>query len=320
MNTEVTDMLTTQDLVKRFNLKVIAGEAGLNRPIHNTDISRPGLEMAGYFSHYASNRIQLLGTTELSFYNLLPDEDRQGRMRKLCRPETPAIIITRGLEAPEELLEASKALDTPLIYVDEATTRVMGRLTSYLEHELANSTALHGVLVDVYGIGVLITGDSGIGKSETALELVKRGHRLVADDNVEIKEINKNELIGKPPKIIEHLLEIRGLGIINVMTLFGAGSILTQKRIRLNINLETWDQNKLYDRVGLNHETLKILDTEITKKTVPVRPGRNVAVIIEVSAMNYRLNIMGINTAEEFNERLNAEILRNSTHQKGDKE
>ncbi|ANQ89004.1 HPr kinase/phosphorylase [Staphylococcus pseudintermedius] len=311
-------MLTTQDLVKRFNLNVVAGEAGLNRPIRNTDISRPGLEMAGYFSHYASNRIQLLGTTELSFYNLLPDAERKGRMRKLCRPETPAIIITRGHDAPDELLEAAEELDTPLIYVEEATTRVMGRLTTYLEHELANSTSLHGVLVDVYGVGVLITGDSGIGKSETALELVKRGHRLVADDNVEIKEITKDQLIGKAPKIIEHLLEIRGLGIINVMTLFGAGSILTRKRIRLNINLETWHQDKLYDRVGLNHETLKILDTEITKKTIPVRPGRNVAVIIEVAAMNYRLNIMGINTAEEFNERLNAEILKNSQQNKGD--
>ncbi|HAR6525160.1 TPA: HPr kinase/phosphorylase [Staphylococcus pseudintermedius] len=311
-------MLTTQDLVKRFNLNVVAGEVGLNRPIRNTDISRPGLEMAGYFSHYASNRIQLLGTTELSFYNLLPDAERKGRMRKLCRPETPAIIITRGHDAPDELLEAAEELDTPLIYVEEATTRVMGRLTTYLEHELANSTSLHGVLVDVYGVGVLITGDSGIGKSETALELVKRGHRLVADDNVEIKEITKDQLIGKAPKIIEHLLEIRGLGIINVMTLFGAGSILTQKRIRLNINLETWHQDKLYDRVGLNHETLKILDTEITKKTIPVRPGRNVAVIIEVAAMNYRLNIMGINTAEEFNERLNAEILKNSQQDKGD--
>ena len=139
---------------------------------------------------------------------------------------------------------------------------------------------------------------------------MKRGHRLVADDNVEIREITKDELIGTPPKLIEHLLEIRGLGIINVMTLFGAGSILTQKQIRLNINLENWDKDKLYDRVGLNEETLQILDTEITKKTIPVRPGRNVAVIIEVAAMNYRLNIMGINTAEEFNQRLNEEILK----------
>ncbi|QLK85535.1 HPr(Ser) kinase/phosphatase [Staphylococcus sp. 17KM0847] len=311
-------MLTTQDVVERFKLNVVAGKGGLNRPIQNTDISRPGLVMAGYFSHYSSNRIQILGTTELSFYNLLSDEERSGRMRKLCQPETPAIIITRGYKAPEELLCASEETNTPLLYVEEATTRVMGRLTSYLEHELANSTSIHGVLVDVYGVGVLITGDSGVGKSETALELVKRGHRLVADDNVEIKEVVKDELIGKPPKIIEHLLEIRGLGIINVMTLFGAGSILTKKRIHLNINLETWREGKLYDRIGLSEETLQILDTNITKKTIPIRPGRNVAVIIEVAAMNYRLNVMGINTAEEFNQRLNAEIMKNSQKKQGE--
>ncbi|EHS03922.1 HPr(Ser) kinase/phosphatase-like protein [Staphylococcus lugdunensis VCU139] len=263
------------------------------------------------FSHYASDRIQLLGTTELSFYNLLPDDERQGRMRKLCRPDTPAIIVTRGLEPPKELIEAATEMNTPLIVSSDATTSLMSRLTTFLEHQLARSTSLHGVLVDVYGVGVLITGDSGIGKSETALELVKRGHRLVADDNVEIREISKDELIGKPPKLIEHLLEIRGLGVINVMTLFGAGSILTEKQIRLNINLENWNKEKLYDRVGLHEEKLRILDTEITKKTIPVRPGRNVAVIIEVAAMNYRLNIMGINTAEEFNERLNAEIRKN---------
>lgn len=307
-------MLTARALVNKFNLQLVAGEEGLDRPIHNTDISRPGLEMAGYFSHYASDRIQLLGTTELSFYNLLPDEERHGRLRKLCRPDTPAIIVTRDIEPPEELVVAAKELGTPLLTSKDATTSLMSRLTTYLEHELAKTTSLHGVLVDVYGVGVLITGDSGIGKSETALELVKRGHRLVADDNVEIREITKDELIGKPPKLIEHLLEIRGLGIINVMTLFGAGSILTEKKIGLNINLENWDKDKLYDRVGLNEETLRILDTEITKKTIPVRPGRNVAVIIEVAAMNYRLNIMGINTAEQFNERLNAEILRKNEH------
>lgn len=301
-------MLTTKKLVELLKLELLAGEKGLKKPIKNTDISRPGLEMAGYFSHYASDRIQLLGTTELSFYNLLPDDEKEGRMRKLCRPDTPAIIVTRGIQPPKELIEAATEMDTPLIVSKDATTSLMSRLTTFLEHQLARTTSLHGVLVDVYGVGVLITGDSGIGKSETALELVKRGHRLVADDNVEIREISKDELIGKPPKLIEHLLEIRGLGIINVMTLFGAGSILTEKQIRLNINLENWNKDKLYDRVGLNEEKLRILDTEITKKTVPVRPGRNVAVIIEVAAMNYRLNIMGINTAEEFNERLNAEI------------
>lgn len=305
-------MISSSKLIEQFNMEVIAGKSGLHRKITETDLSRPGLEMAGYFSHYVSERIQVLGTTELSFYNLLPDEEKKGRMAKLSRPETPAIIITRGLEAPQELIESCDKDHTPLLRSDASTTKLMGQVTTYLERELAPETSLHGVLVDVYGVGVLITGDSGVGKSETALELVKRGHRLVADDNVEIKEINKNELIGKAPKIIEHLLEIRGLGIINVMTLFGAGSILMEKRIKLNINLETWNKEKIYDRVGLNEETLNILDSKITKKTIPVRPGRNLAVIIEVAAMNYRLNNMGINTAEEFNNRLNAEILKNA--------
>lgn len=305
-------MISSSKLIEKFNMEVIAGKSGLHRKVTETDLSRPGLEMAGYFSHYSSDRIQVLGTTELSFYDLLPAEEKAGRMAKLCRPETPAIIITRGLEPPEELIDSCNEQNTPLLKSEASTTKLMGQVTSYLERELAPETSLHGVLVDVYGIGVLITGDSGVGKSETALELVKRGHRLVADDNVEIKEINKNELIGKAPKIIEHLLEIRGLGIINVMTLFGAGSILTEKRIKLNINLETWNKEKIYDRVGLNEETLKILDSKITKKTIPVRPGRNLAVIIEVAAMNYRLNNMGINTAEEFNNRLNAEIMKNA--------
>ncbi len=301
-------MITSNDINANFKLKVLAGEQGMDRVVMNTDISRPGLEMAGYFSHYSSDRIQVLGTTETSFFEMLGKEDKVDRMNKLCRKETPCIIITRGIEPPPELIAACDRKGTPLLSSEDATTSLISKLTSFLETQLAPETSLHGVLVDVYGIGVLITGDSGVGKSETALELVKRGHRLVADDNVEIKEISKNVLMGKPPQLIEHLLEIRGLGIINVMTLFGAGSILQEKRIMLNINLETWNKDKMYDRVGLVEEKLTILDSQITKKTIPVRPGRNLAVIIEVAAMNYRLNALGVNTAEEFNNRLNDQI------------
>lgn len=301
-------MITSEDIKDRFNLILMAGGQGIDRPVVNIDISRPGLEMAGYFSHYSSDRIQVLGTTETSFFEMLSKEDKVDRMNKLCRKETPCIILTRNIDPPEELIAACNRKGTPLFKSEDATTSLISKLTSYLETQLAPETNLHGVLVDVYGIGVLITGDSGVGKSETALELVKRGHRLVADDNVEIKEISRNILMGKPPKLIEHLLEIRGLGIINVMTMFGAGSILPEKRVMLNINLETWDREKVYDRVGLVEETLSILDSKITKKTIPVRPGRNLAVIIEVAAMNYRLNMMGINTAEDFNARLNEQI------------
>lgn len=180
----------------------------------------------------------------------------------------------------------------------------MSRLTNYLESKFAPFTAVHGVLIDIYGVGVLIIGQSGVGKSETALELVKRGHRLVADDNVEIRQEDYESLIGNAPALIEHLLEIRGLGIINVMTLFGASSIRSQKRISMVIQLEIWDEKKQYDRLGLDEDTMKIMDVHLPKATIPVRPGRNLAVIIEVAAMNFRLKRMGVNTAEEFSDRL----------------
>ncbi len=204
----------------------------------------------------------------------------------------------------KNFFEASKHSGVPIIQSPRTTTRVLSRLTNYLESKFAPFTAVHGVLIDIYGVGVLIIGQSGVGKSETALELVKRGHRLVADDNVEIRQEDYESLIGNAPALIEHLLEIRGLGIINVMTLFGASSIRSQKRISMVIQLENWDNKKQYDRLGLDEDTMKIMDVHLPKATIPVRPGRNLAVIIEVAAMNFRLKRMGVNTAEEFSDRL----------------
>lgn len=294
----------TKDIVEKFNLELIAGEEGLNRPITTSDISRPGIELAGYFDYYPSERIQLLGKTELSFAERLTEKDRQDRMGRLCTDITPAIIVTRNLEVPLEMIEAAERESVPLLRSKQKTTGFSGRLTNFLESKLAPTTAIHGVLVDIYGVGVLITGKSGVGKSETALELVKRGHRLVADDCVEIRQEDDDILVGNSPDLIEHLLEIRGLGIINVMTLFGAGAVRSNKKISLVISLELWDQNKQYDRLGLDEEKMKIIDTEITKLTVPVRPGRNLAVIIEVASMNFRLKRMGVNAAQEFTEKL----------------
>ncbi|WP_066175488.1 HPr(Ser) kinase/phosphatase [Bacillus marinisedimentorum] len=294
----------TQDLIKRFNLELIAGEEGIGRPITTSDISRPGLEMAGYFAYYPGDRLQLLGKTELSFYEGLQHAEKANRMERLCQDVTPGIIVSRELDVPEELIEACERESVPLLRSAMKTTRLSSHITNYLESRLAPMTAVHGVLVDVYGVGVMITGNSGVGKSETALELVKRGHRLVADDSVEIRQEDINTLVGTPPELIRHLLEIRGLGIINVMTLFGAGAVRNYKKISLVMNLELWDQNKQYDRLGLEEDKMKIIDTEITKMTVPVRPGRNLAVIIEVAAMNFRLKQMGMNAAEEFSARL----------------
>ncbi|QHE53556.1 HPr(Ser) kinase/phosphatase [Pontibacillus sp. HMF3514] len=294
----------TQDLLDRFELEIVAGEDGAHREIFTSDISRPGMEMAGYFKYYPSERLQLLGKTELSFFNELSDEEQQDRVTKLCTDITPGIVITRGMEVPELLIKAANEAGVPIMRSPYKTTRVISRLTNFLETKFAPFTAIHGVLVDIYGVGVLITGQSGVGKSETALELVKRGHRLVADDSVEIRQEDYDTLIGNSPPLIEHLLEIRGLGIINVMTLFGAGAVRSYKRITMCMHLELWDKNKQYDRLGLEEEMMKIMDVEIPKATIPVRPGRNLAVIIEVAAMNFRLKRMGINAAEEFSDRL----------------
>lgn len=304
----------TKDIVEKFKMELISGEEGINRPITTTDISRPGLEIAGYFEYYPAERIQLLGKTELSFFEKLDPRVRASRMEQLCTDITPGIIVTRDMEVPVELIEAAERESVPVMRSSQKTTRLSSNLTNYLESKLAPTTAVHGVLVDIYGIGVLITGKSGVGKSETALELVKRGHRLVADDCVEIRQEDLGTLIGSSPELIEHLLEIRGLGIINVMTLFGAGAVRSHKRITLIMNLEIWDQKKSYDRLGLDEEKMKIIDTDVTKLTVPVRPGRNLAVIIEVAAMNFRLKRMGVNAAEQFTNRL-ADVIEDGDHE-----
>ncbi len=300
--------VTVKDVQTTFNLEVVVCKEDEERQIHTSDISRPGLEMAGFFNYYTPNRVQILGKRELSFFSNLTSEERIDRMVRLCSQETPAIIIAHGMEVPCELLDAADKAGVPVMKSDIATTKFAGMVTNFLEGKLAPMTAVHGVLVDVYGIGILITGKSGVGKSETALELVKRGHRLVADDLVEIRQVSKNVLIGNAPKLLEHMLEIRGVGIIDMMTLFGAGSVRGDKRIVIVVDLEIWDAEKMYERLGLEDEKIKIMDTELTKLTVPVRPGRNLSVIIEVAAMDYRMKMLGVNAAEEFSKKLDAAI------------
>ncbi|MBP2078933.1 HPr(Ser) kinase/phosphatase [Oceanobacillus polygoni] len=297
-------IVRTSDLLDNFNLTLVAGEDGINREIITSDISRPGIEMTGYFRYYPKERLQLIGKTEMTYFLELTDEEKRNRAENLCTDITPGIVVTRGMTVPQVLIEEANKAGVPILHSPRKTTRVISRLTNYLEEKFAPSTAIHGVLIDIYGVGVLIIGQSGVGKSETALELIKRGHRLVADDNVEIHQEDYESLVGNAPPLIEHLLEIRGLGIINVMTLFGAGSVRSKKRISMVINLENWDEKKQYDRLGLDEDTMKIMDVHLPKATVPVRPGRNLAVIIEVAAMNFRLKRMGVNAAEEFSERL----------------
>ncbi|WP_147804358.1 HPr(Ser) kinase/phosphatase [Alkalicoccus halolimnae] len=306
--------VTTKDIMEEFELALVNDEDSVAyRPITTSDISRPGMEMAGFFTYYPAKRIQLIGKTELSFYEQLSEEEQLDRMEQLCTYDTPAVILSRGMEAPQPLINAANEVGLPIFSTEISTTRMSSKLTTYLESKLAPMTALHGVLIDIYGIGVMITGSSGVGKSETALDLVRRGHRLVADDSVEIRQEQDGVLVGRSPELIRHLLEIRGLGIINVMTLFGAGAVRNEKRIGLAIDLEAWDQKKQYDRLGLDEDFMQVFDTGLPKITVPVRPGRNLAVIIEVAAMNFRLKRMGINAAEQFSERLTSVINESDT-------
>lgn len=306
------NQIKVQELVKNFQLEVVEGECGLDRLIETSDLSRPGLEMAGFFTYYPAERVQILGRTELGFFEGLAYAQKAERMKLLCHKDTPCIIVSRQLEIPETLLRASRETGVPVLRSSLKTTTLFSRITDYLEGRLAPRITMHGVLVEIYGIGVLITGDSGIGKSETALELVKRGHRLVADDSVEIRQTTDNTLIGNAPELIRHLLEIRGLGIINAMTLFGAGAVRNYKKIAMVVRMEFWQPDRQYDRVGLDEETIKIMDTELPIITIPVKPGRNLAVIIEVAAMNYRLKRMGYNAAMHFSNKLTKAILEDA--------
>lgn len=303
-----------EDLLEHFTFELIAGKSGLHREIFTSDISRPGIEMTGYFNYYPKRRIQLIGKTEMTYFLHLSEEEQRQRIEGLCTNVTPAIVISRGMIVPDIMICIANKRNIPILRSEQKTTNIISQLTNYLEAEFAPATALHGVLVDIYGVGVLITGESGVGKSETALELIKRGHRLVADDRVEISQKNHDTLIGSPPPLIEHLLEIRGLGIIDIRNLFGTGSVVNQKKISMVIHLETWDDSKNYERLGLDEETIKIIDVHVPRLRVPIKPGRNIAVIVEVAAMNFRMKRIGVNAAEQFSERL-TEVIKNGRNE-----
>ncbi|MCS1352217.1 HPr(Ser) kinase/phosphatase [Mechercharimyces sp. CAU 1602] len=300
----MTTKVTVKELVQQFDLEIVCGFTGLERELVVSDLYRPAIEMSGFFTYYPSERLQMLGRTETTYASQLEPEVRQERLEKLCQERTPCICITHGLKVPSELFKAADRAGIPILRTSLASTKFGSKVTNYLEKRLAPRTTMHGVLVDIYGVGVLITGTSGIGKSETALELVKRGHRLIADDAVELRQTEEETLIGSAPELIRHLLEIRGVGIINVMTLFGAGAVRDHKKISLAIRLESWEENRAYDRLGLDEERIPVIDTSLPQLTIPVRPGRNLAVIIEVAAMNFRLKRMGFDAVQDFTSKL----------------
>jgi HPr kinase/phosphorylase len=302
--------VSVAELVDGLQLTVFTEDADFSRRVSTIDINRPGLALAGYLKYHPADRIQLLGRTELSFLAGMDSREQALRLFAFCSyDQTPCVIVTRGQTPPEALLREAESRGLPVLGTDMVTTRAAAVISSFLEARLAPETLVHGVLVDVYGIGILITGSSGIGKSETALELVKRGHRLVADDAVVIRQISDNTLVGSAPELLQHLLEIRGLGVLNAMTLFGAGAVRTHKKLAMVVHLEAWREDVAYDRLGIDEQKVRILDTELPSLTIPVRPGRNLAVIIEVAAMNYRLKVLGYNAAREFSDHLTQAIM-----------
>ena len=308
------ESVTVEELVKNVRLKVLQGEDCLQRPIVTSDICRPALEFAGYFTHYPAERIQLLGITETSFAKDMTQAHRTEYMTKMCMPQTTCFVISTDLPIPIELSKAAEAAHIPILGTHLTSSRILSNMTSYLVGCLAKRQSLHGVLVDINGIGVLITGDSGVGKSETALELVRRGHRLVADDRVEVYARDEQTLVGSAPAILDHLMEIRGIGIIDVMNLYGAGAIMESDIINFIVHLETWTPDAQFDRLGDRGDTQTIQGVIIPKVSIPVKTGRNLAIIIESAAMNYRAETMGYDATKTFDDNLNRLIQQNSAH------
>ena len=276
--------------------------------ISSTDVNRPGLELNGFYDYYDPKRIMIFGNAETAFLNSVDTEQRTTVLDEIFSKKPPAAIIARNLKPVPEMLEATKKNGVPLLTTDETTSSLVARLVSFMNVEMAPRITRHGVLVEVYGEGILLVGDSGVGKSETAIELIKRGHRLIADDAVVIKRVSAISLVGEAPDNIKHFIELRGIGIINARRIFGMGAVKVTEKIDMVINLELWDSQKTYDRMGIDNEYTEILGIKVPVLTIPVKPGRNLAVIIEVAAMNNRQKKMGYNAAQELLKNLGMDV------------
>ena len=283
------------------------------RVIIRNDVSRPGLPLAGFFDHFESGRIQIIGNMEHKYIELLTHEQRMEALERFLSCGVVCIVVTRGLDIFPELSQLCEKYGTPLYLSHDTTSNFMAALIAYLNVQLAERITKHGVLIEVYGEGILMLGDSGIGKSETAIELVKRGHRLIADDAVEIKKVSNKTLVGAAPELIRHYVELRGIGLVDVRRIFGMGAVKLTEKIDLVVNLELWQQGKMYERLGLDDEYEEILGLKIPSIVLPVKPGRNVAVVIEIAAMNNRQKKMGYNTAAEFNKKY-MQLLEQNNH------
>ncbi len=293
-------------LVEEFGLKKVYTPPNFeNVRIVTPDLNRPGMQLVGFFSHFDNERIQLMGTVEIMYLKTLPSTERRKIFAELMKRHIPALIICHSMQIYPECLEMAEKYQVSLLSTELDTSVFEAELITYLNIYLGPRITRHGTMLEVYGEGILITGESGVGKSETAIELVKRGHRLIADDAVEIKKISYRTLFAESPPLIQHYIELRGIGVVDVMRLFGMGAIKSRQELDLIINIETWQDGMMYDRLGLENQYTTLLGVQVPIMKIPVKPGRNLAVIIEVAAMNNRQKKLGFNSAQEFTERIN---------------
>ncbi|MBR1433161.1 HPr(Ser) kinase/phosphatase [Ruminococcus sp.] len=300
--------VSLQSVIDEFKLEAIYVHKDANElMIDENDVNRPGLQLMGFYEYFNPERIQIIGKMEFAYLSTIDEKTRRERLQLLFAQRIPALIITRELPYFAEMLELAKEYEVPLLRSKESTSNFIAGLIAYLNLTLAPRITRHGVLIEIYGEGVFITGESGVGKSETAIELVKRGHRLVADDAVEIRKVSNISLVGSSPDNIRHFLELRGIGIINARRLFGIGAVKMTEKLDLVVELEQWNSEKVYDRMGVDTEYVSLLGVKVPSLTIPVKPGRNLAVILEVAAMNNRQKKMGYNATRELLNRLGME-------------
>ena len=305
--------VTLTEMVQKMNLKNLTPNVELvGKEVNIPDVNRPALQLAGFFEHFDSDRVQIIGYVEYTYLQTLTEERKTEIYEKMLKRKVPCVVFSRSLPPEESFLRIAQERDVPVFSTEKKTSSFMSELIRWLNVKLAPCISIHGVLVDVYGVGVLIMGESGIGKSEAALELIKRGHRLVTDDVVEIRKVSDETLVGSAPDITKHFIELRGIGIVDVKSMFGVQSVRETQNIDLVITLEDWRRDKEYDRLGLEEEYTEFLGNKVVCHSIPIRPGRNLAIIVESAAVNHRQKQMGYNAAQELYKRVQENLAKRS--------
>jgi HPr kinase/phosphorylase len=305
-------MLTIEQLARDIKLEIVSGQDAIGTIVDNPQLSRPGIELAGLYDFYEHHRLQLFGSKEITFFGWLNSEQQKERVAKLFEASPPAFIFSKKASIPQLFIDMGNKYNIPVLKSEQRTSELASRLYQYLFTKLAPRTSVHGTLLDINGVGVLIRGESGIGKSEIALELVRRGHQLVADDRVDLYERDEGTIIGESPDVLKEHLEIRGIGIVNVVKMFGAGAFKEDKKVMLFIDLVKWDESVDYDRLGLDNAYETVFDTKIPVAKIPVTAARNVSTLVEAAAMNTRLQMLGTHMAQDFSDKINT-LISNKT-------